>query len=322
MRRYLWFFLPVSLLWLALSVHSASSQGIMRSNGLGLRFSFWNMPDQHGQFNFSTGAEGSTVEISGIGTWLNFYSRAHRNWFLEMNLGVVGTLNTRTGQAGDNVTVSAIIPFLFGLRNYLFASRFTGSFQPYATLGGGPYWTTSVIVKNNTAEGLVFGNADQTLGWYAGGGMNLLLRSWFSLDFDVKYHHVKFNQVQDNSGFEFGLGFSLIWGRKPELFHVQQARLIVRDIYPAYFPFYRTYPVALVTVKNLTGHRIELGLQSRLEGFSSAPANSLNLNLKPGEVRDIPVKILLGHRWLQVRRRKLAILHIQLKSGTQKKDIS
>ena len=50
-------------------------------------------------------------------------------------------------------------------------------------------------------------------GGYLGGGANFLLSDWFAINFDVKYHFIDFSKNHDNSGYEYGIGVSFMWGK-------------------------------------------------------------------------------------------------------------
>ncbi|MDZ7261712.1 MAG: hypothetical protein ONB05_06370, partial [candidate division KSB1 bacterium] len=138
--------------------------------------SFWNITGRGTSIGVSGQGTGAVVDLSGVGTWLYFFSRVHHNWFLELNLGAVAGVRLQKSTFGDgNVEASGIIPVLFGVRYELFSPRLSGAFQPYLTLGGGPYWTTSVFTQNSWEEeeeeivrsGLKYGA-------YLGGGMNIM----------------------------------------------------------------------------------------------------------------------------------------------------
>jgi hypothetical protein len=126
------------------------AQGISRSSGIGMRVSYWNIANTPTRIQVSESGQRSVVDIAGVGSSFYFFSRLNGNWFLELSLGAVANIHTESDNpANTNEDVSAIIPFLFGLRYDLLSSRFTSSFQPYIAGGGGPYWSTAVTVRNN-----------------------------------------------------------------------------------------------------------------------------------------------------------------------------
>ena len=215
------------------------AQGISRSNGLGLRVGFWNITNHPTRISMINYGENASVDIGGAGAWLYFFSRVCDDWFLELNLGTIGGVHEEhTDYIIGNVETTAIVPFLFGLRHDLLSPKLPTSLQPYLTVGAGPYWTASIKTKNQS-----FFKTEQTMdsdlkyGAYAGGGLNLLITSWLALNFDLKYHFVEFEFEKGYSGLEFGMGFNVMWGKKQDIFQIKEIKLIVKDIYPAYYQF-------------------------------------------------------------------------------------
>jgi outer membrane protein W len=298
---------------------SLFAQGISRSSGIGLRTSFWNMAEHTGRFSVSSGLSGnqqSSFDIGGLGAWLYFFSRLHNNWFLEFNLGAVARLRIEDNQFTDtNTDVTTVIPFLLGVRHDLLSTRFASAFQPYLSAGAGPYWTTAITVQNElTGEENVVGETKTKFGAYAGGGTNVVLSSWFALNFDVKYHFVDFQAGKNESGIEFGLGFGFMWGSKREIFRIKETKVIVRDIYPAYYQFYNTYPLALVSVRNFAGYPIEVNVRSSMRGYSERPKDSGFVRIERGETKDIPVTVIFGPRLRQVAQREPAVLDLNVEA--------
>jgi outer membrane protein W len=126
----------------------------------------------------------------------------------------VGSVKSETAQfSGENVEVTALTPVLLGLRHILFSVHNPSALQPYITLGAGPYWLHDVKVRDRYYEDEVTVKSKVKPGAYAGAGMDFMLASWVGLNFDVKYHFVDFNVNHDYSGFDYGLGFSFMWGR-------------------------------------------------------------------------------------------------------------
>ncbi len=291
-----------------------TAQGISRPSGLGVRAAFWNITNQKTSFSLQTGTQelNSTVSMNGLGAYLYYFSRFHSNIFFETHLGVfaAGSWSLIDGDANG---VSLIIPLLFGLRWDLLPGKLPTSFQPYLTIGGGPYWNTEITGRSkNAVQNEVLVETGIRLGWYAGGGMNLTLASWFALNFDVKHHFINYEMEDDFSGLETSLGFVVMWGAKKEMFRILDVRVIVQDLYPAYYQFYNTYPIALVTVKNTAGYDIEVNLRSKLQGFSVRPKNSGYFKIRKNRSRDIPVYSLLGSNLLRVASRRSAVLDIEV----------
>jgi hypothetical protein len=225
----------------------------------------------------------------------------------------------------DNVEVSAVIPFLFGLRYDVLSNRHANSFQPYIIGGIGPYWSTAFNVRNEVTGETVNGEADLQAGGYAGGGVHFVPTSWVTLNFDLRYHFVGFQRKREPSGLEFALGFGFMWGRKREVFQIKETKVVVRDIYPAYYQFYNTYPLALVTVKNLAGHPIEVNVRSNVRGYSVRSKDSGYVRLKRNETRDIPVTAIFGPNLRDISRRSPAVIDLEVEAragSTHRKNVS
>ncbi len=310
-----------------MSSHDLLAQGISRSSGIGLRVSYWNIANHPTRFNISDGGTRTVYDFSGFGSSLYFFSRLHNSdWFLEFSLGTVANVH---GEENDvvskTVEVSAIIPFLLGLRYDLLSNRFASSIQPYVTGGGGAYWSTAFTVRNQLTGEQGNGQADLRLGAYTGGGVNFVFFSIFALNFDLRYHFVDFQRKQDPSGLEFGLGLSFMWGRKREIFQIKETKVVVPDIYPAYYQFYNTYPLALVSVKNVAGYPIEVNVRSYIKGYSVRPKDSGYIKLGRNETKDIPVTAIFGPSLRDASRRTSAVLDLQVEArtgGTHRKAVS
>jgi len=308
-----------------LSVNSFA-QGMSRSSGIGLRIGSWNVTNHPTRISTTGYGKDAVVDIGGAGVWLYFFSRVYYNLFFEFNMGAVGGVHEEhTNYIIRNTEVSAIVPVLFGLRYDLLSTRFPTAFQPYLSLGGGPYWTTSVRSEDVYLGGQQSVESNLKYGAYAGGGINIVIASWFALNFDLKYHFVDFEFEKDYSGLEFSGGFSFMWGRKREIFQIKGIRPIVSDVYPTYYQFYNTYPLALVSIKNVAGYPIEVNIRSNIRNFSERPKDSGYIRINQGKTKDIPVTAIFGKRLLQADRREPAVLDMEIEARagrTMKKAIS
>jgi len=303
------------------------AQGVSRSSGIGLRVSYWNIAGNPTRFNISDGGTSSVYDVPGLGASLYFFSRVQQsNWFLEFSLGAVARVHGEENiGVEDNVEGSAVIPFLFGLRYDVLSNRYSNSFQPYITGGVGPYWSTSFNVRNEVTGETVNGEADLQAGGFAGGGVHFVPLSWVALNLDLRYHFVGFQRQREPSGLEFALGLGFMWGRKREVFQIKETKVVVRDIYPAYYQFYNTYPIALVTVKNLAGHPIEVNVRSNVRGYSVRSKDSGYVKLKRNETRDIPVTAIFGANLRDISRRSPAVIDLEVEAragGTHRKEVS
>ena len=291
------------------------AQGISRSSGIGIRGSYWNMADHTTRFSVRSDGGQVSLDIGGIGGWLSFFSRVHDNWFLELNLGAVARVKLEQSElASSDTDVSTVTPFLLGVRYDLLTLKHPSAFQPYLTLGSGPYWMTAIVTRDLTTGAEVSGESNTKLGAYAGAGTNIVLLSWFALNFDVKYHFVDFRASAEESGVDFGLGVSFMWGSKREIFQIREMKVVVRDIYPAYYQFYNTYPLALVSVKNVAGYPIEINVRGNVKGYSVRPKESGFVRLERGETKDIPVTAIFGPNLREISRRTPAVLDLEVEA--------
>lgn len=308
--------LKIILLLFTALLSNAFAQGLSRSSGIGVRVSYWNIAGHPTRFSIADGGTSSVYDFSGVGASLYFFSRVQQsNWFLEFSLGAVARVHGEENVGtDDNVEVSAVIPFLFGFRYDVLSNRHANSFQPYLSGGAGPYWSTAVNVRNQITGELVNGETDVKMGGYAGGGFNFVPISWIALNLDLRYHFVDFQRKREPSGFEFALGMSLMWGHKREIFQIKETKVVVRDIYPAYYQFYNTYPIALVTVKNLAGHPIEVNVRSYVRGYSVRSKDSGFIKLNRNETKDIPVTAIFGSNLRDTSRRTPAVIDLEVEA--------
>ena len=306
----------VALLGVAISVNA---QGLTRSTGLGLQGGFWKINNQSMGIHVGTSGNNSSVNVEGAGGSLNFFSRLHQNWFIESSLGSVSKVRVVEQSLFDeDVNVSVMIPFLLGARYDLLTSRVESKIQPFLCAGTGTYWLVDTSVQN---EGLndsqVSTESNFYFGAYAGAGSYIVLASWFALNAITRYHFVDFSTSNPNSGFEFGVGFTLMWGHKRELFEVRSVKVIVEDIYPAYYRFYNTYPMAYASIQNTAGFGIEVNIRSWIDGYTDGVRQSGYIEIPKGEEKDIPVYLLFGPELMQTESREPAVIDliIEARSG-------
>ena len=310
---------PIGMMILIGAALSLNGQGLTRSTGLGLQGGFWKINNQSMGIHVGTSGDNSSVNVEGAGGSLNFFSRLHQNWFIESSLGSVTKVQVvEQGLFDEDVNVSVMIPFLLGLRYDLLTSRVESKIQPFVCAGTGTYWLVDTSVQNegfNDSE--VSTESNFYFGGYAGAGTHLVLTSWFALNAITRYHFVDFSTSNPNSGFEFGLGFTLMWGHKRELFKVQSVKVIVQDIYPAYYRFYNTYPLAYATIQNTAGFGIEVNIRSWIDGYTDGVRQSGYIEIPKGEEKDIPVYLLFGPELMQTESREPAVIDliVEARSG-------
>ena len=298
------------------------SQGIARANGFGVRLSYWNLGS--GPARVDATSENAAFEINGAGGWLNFYTRLSNKWLFDLSFGMVTRVRGHDSNfGGTEVDISALIPLLFGTRYQFLPARSDSRVQPYLAAGLGPHWSTNLSVTNQVTNEQISGQGKAHFGGYLGAGMNLDLQSWLALTFDLKYHFVdidlnhglsKISYGEEFSGMEFGAGLAFQWGRKRELFRLKDVKVIVTDLYPTYYQFYNSYPLALVTVENTAGYPIEINTQSYIRGFSERPQDSPFVRLNKGEKRDLPVTAIFGTKLQRASERLPAVLDIKIEA--------
>jgi hypothetical protein len=277
------------------------AQGISRSTGFGFRLGAWSKNPAHMSF-ITKGSE----EDKYSGTFfLHFFTRFRDHWFWEFNIGGIVDYIEET-QSIQTSRVTGIMPMIFGLRNDFLAHRNPGRIQPYYSFGTGPY----LIGYERTRGGESFSEEGLKLGVYGGTGVNVAFTTWFTFNADLKYHLVNLSMGNPGSGFNLNFGLSFMWGGKPAMFRVRDTRLVVNDIYPAYYQFYNVYPIALVTVQNTSGYPIEINVKGEVNPYSTRPKDSGYITLQKGEVRDIPVTVVFGSDITQVSSREPAVLDI------------
>jgi hypothetical protein len=204
--------LMIATLAALFSYSSVSAQ--VRSTGIGLRGTYWNMNNGPAHVIVTHHDDFSAVDIGNGGGWLFLFSRIDEQTFFEFSLGAVGSVESVSSNGfRDNVNVTAVTPVLLGFRHNLFSMRSRSALQPYIAYGAGPYWLHDIKVREDFYGDEALVKSKLKPGAYAGGGMNFMATSWFGLNFDVKYHFIDFNVNHDISGFEYGLGFSFMWGR-------------------------------------------------------------------------------------------------------------
>ena len=290
---------------------TCAAQGISRSNGLGVQLNYWNITGRRTHVLVDNMTGNVDVDISGLGGSVFFFSRAYRNLFMELNTGAVGGVQ---GEQRDfmnhDVNVESIFSLLAGLRSDIFSTRLPGALQPFICGGGGPYWALSVQ-SNPSLTGQEEISSMMEYGWYTGGGLYYVITDWLAANAEVKYHTIRFPE-KDYSGLQLGIGACLMWGQKQQIYEIQDTRIVVQDIYPAYYKFYNTYPLALVTVRNLINSPIEVNVTCYIEKYSVKPKESGFVRINAGETRDIPITVFFSKNLMQVSERQQVMLDLDV----------
>lgn len=198
---------------LALSVDYSAAYDL-KATGIGLRGTFWQLNNSYSRFVVTNDMGETSVHTGTGGGWLFLLARINPSLLFELGLGAVGKVEEETiDYFNTDVDVQAITPLLLGLRLELFAPTHPSSLRPYLSVGGGPYWVSTIKVRDRLMEEEVSVETKLKRGGYLGAGTNFMITNWFALNFDLKYHFINFNTKHANSGFEYGLGVSFMWGK-------------------------------------------------------------------------------------------------------------
>jgi hypothetical protein len=300
MTRTFYIFLFSIVFTIGSNIHA---QGISRSTGIGWRIGAYSK--NLGQLSFYFSGTGES-KYSGS-SFLYFYTRFKNHWYWEFNIGAVGHATVKSSSIEES-EVTALVPMIIGLRNDYIASKNPGKVQPYYSFGLGAYFVALETRRYDTQ----FNETSLKLGIYGGTGVNVAFTSWFAFNIDLKYHIINLSVVNPANGFNLNFGLSLMWGRKSEMFRIRETKLIITDIYPAYYQFYNLYPLALVNVHNTSGYPIEVNLKSKVSPFSSRPKDSGFIQIEKGESKDLPATVIFDRNITQVSSREPAILDIEV----------
>jgi len=204
----------ISTIFIILFSVNLLAQREVKSTGIGLRGTYWKMTSDPSQITITEHWNHTSVSTGSGGVWLYLISRLNYNMLFELSLGAIGKVEEETiYYTHTDVDVFAVTPILFGLRLELVSPESRSALKPYLSLGGGPYWFSTVQVEERLYEEEVKIETDLKRGGYLGGGANFLLSDWFAINFDVKYHFIDFSKKHENSGYEYGIGVSFLWGR-------------------------------------------------------------------------------------------------------------
>lgn len=296
-RKYL-----VLIIVLLFVISPVYSQGVYRSFGVGFRTSIWKYSDS-GSDRYQPG----TVTTDIGGGMVYFFARLVDRWYLEASIGGVQR-NVINYIGVENVTMT---PLLFGARFDLLSSKLGSIFQPYLAFGGGMY-----TIQRNLVSSGVHIESDAELGVFLGVGINVVVASWFALNSDIKYHKINrtSSYTSELSGMQMGFGISFMFGSMPEILRIEDINVIVEDIYPAYYEFYSTYPIAQVSVRNMVDYPIEVNLHSNIEGYSERSQESGFIKIEAGEIEKIPVYAIFGPKLLYASKREPAVIDMSLEA--------
>ena len=293
------------------------SFGTSRSTGIGFRGTLYKPNHSNGGIIIRADGPGSSATVStpGGGGHLYFFSRLTGNWYLEASIGGMGEAEIIASYEDETIVKSSgLVPFLFGLRMDILPLRFANAFQPYLEAGPGYYMVQESNVQTEFASSNITADLQSRFGGYFGGGVNIELRDWVAFNMDAKYHQVQKIDNDDRSGSEFGFGFCFMWGRKQEIFRVVESKIIVQNIYPTYYQFYNTYPIAIVTIQNQMSYPIEVNIISEIPGISERAEESGFKRIPAHQEEDVPVYALFGEKLLRTVNRAPATLDLKIEA--------
>lgn len=210
LRRFLLITVP-ALLFMNTVILAQSNQN---STGIGIRGSFYNTSKSSSSVRVSRYNGYSVNNTANAGGCLYVFSRIGESTLLEFSIGNIASVEQEMSfLASQKVDVFNMTPILFGLRYDFLQSQIRSILQPYLSGGFGAYVFSDVRVVQDILYEDVEVTSNAKPGLYLGGGLNIRLGSWISLNFDGKYHLVNVNPDYDRSGFEFGIGFNFSWGK-------------------------------------------------------------------------------------------------------------
>ena len=194
---------------------SAHSWRALPQAGISFRGSYWDLVDDVGGIRVHTHRGFKEISLGGLGGEVSFFSRIHEQMFVGFNIGAIGEVENRILRLdGEDVDVTAVVPVLFGFRFNLLPAALKSHLQPYATVGAGAYWLSDIQVRDRYYyREKVHVNSTILPGAYTGLGLNFLLTRSLALNYDMKYHWVDFERDKYNSGIEFSVGLSMMWGK-------------------------------------------------------------------------------------------------------------
>ena len=315
-KKYKISFLAIALLYF--TVHGLNAQGLPRKMGVGVRAGLWKPSNVTDEYDLDFIAISVSDDV-GRGGVVYAFTRLVNNWYVESTFGSDGGTNFSVLDAGGDKEGSArITSLLLGCRYDWLPEKFSSIFQPYFSAGMGMYWVSQDMTSAVVGPVTVRIKEETWLkgGGYACAGMHIVVKDWFALNVDAKYHFISFRPSRGYSGFEVGGGICLLSGRKKELFRVEDIKVIVSDVYPAYYHFYSSYPLALVTVKNAADYPVEINVISEIPGYSERSQESGYIRLGPKERKDIPVYVLFGKTLLNTYDREPAVLDMVFEART------
>jgi hypothetical protein len=201
-----------------------------RSTGIGIRASYWALPESRNYVSTSFPNGTNKIDVGGPGGWLYLVKRVNDNLIVELSFGGAGSVKGETSDLDEydghfyhhshhddddqkNLNIAAITPALFGMRYFPLACRSRAGFQPYVSAGIGPYFIADIMVRDDGFTEEITTSWQTKAGSYLGGGVDINLTNWLALNLDARYHLVDFDANNEYSNIEWGLGLQFMWGK-------------------------------------------------------------------------------------------------------------
>jgi len=212
--------IPLTLWAVLCLVASASGQtDLVGKNLIGARLGPWFAE------GFSVGVETENVRVvtSSTAIHLEFFYlyKLAGPLYLDVNLGAVSRGDIRVETEDEyGFGTAGVYPLGFGLQWIPLATRQHQTVQPFVAIGGSLVIGTETLsfVGTDDRIGTYIGYGSESreaLGWYAGGGLDLVLGQSFALSFMGKYQHAHFGKelvgVKDYSGGQVLIGAAYLY---------------------------------------------------------------------------------------------------------------
>jgi hypothetical protein len=214
MKRSMMWISVILVLCLASSPAKLQAENSVKSAGIGLRTSFWDLPGVSNRVVARPLDGEDWIDFGGTGGHIYLLSRIADRMMLELNFGSVGTIKGVHRWSEDNdFDLTAVIPMTLGIRYDLLPLHHRSGARPYLAAGAGPYIIARATVRESWFEDEVTTEWDGHKGAYLGFGVDYRLTGWLGLNLDARHHFVDLNANNDYSGTEYGIGFQFMWGR-------------------------------------------------------------------------------------------------------------
>jgi hypothetical protein len=209
-------YLAASLVVLFL-VHSTFAVGLYRSTRINMNAGM--MHNMNAQISVSPiDGVNNSIEGSGAVGTLGFGTHIAGGFWGDFSIGFhTIKVGSEVNWYGETNEAFGLSPIMVGFRNYPLNELDTG-FQPYLSMAGGPI----IGVEARQKVGLVVVNETKTqttMGFRVGGGVDMLIASWFGLELDAGYLFMNdfkgpINGHDSFNGWDTSIGITFFWGHQ------------------------------------------------------------------------------------------------------------